>query len=135
MMGRFLACLTAGTYLLACGHALTMPSFAVTDLEVRELGLSETHIRWWKELEECAGVGGELDELRFLEVLAPLTDSGQQFPCFSDGRFCSGAWEPPRTIFVASGMTESERTVKHEMLHALLKSPAHGPEFLACTVR
>lgn len=117
---------------LACDGSPTSTSFAMGPLQTRDISLP-SYILWWSELEECVGISGDFHQLRVVEVLAPLTESKQQFPCFSDGRLCSGVWVPPKDIFLASGMINNERTVKHEMLHALLQSPQHGTEFFACT--
>lgn len=119
--------------LVACDGTTTLPSFAVSDLTWREIEPTPTYVLWWSELETCVGASGDFSQLRFAEVLAPLTESRQQFPCFTDRRLCSGVWEPPHDIYLASGMIGDERTVKHEMLHALLQSPEHGRPFFVCS--
>lgn len=102
--------------LFACdvlGPGDDRPDFAVGDLDVLEFRPSATHVMWWNEVEECAGRTRDIDEIRFYAVLAPLTSSKQQFPCFSEGRLCTGVWKVD--IYVAVGMLRSERTMKHEI--------------------
>lgn len=117
---------------LSCGFPTAPPSFAPSDFEAREFQPSATYRIWWDELLQCSDREGEFDDIRFFEVLAPLTRSRQQFECF-DGGLCTGAWERPDEIYIASGSLGSERTVKHEMLHFLLQGGEHGPVFFECT--
>lgn len=113
------------------------PDFAVGELEVRRIELSETHVQWWNEAAECAGAVNDRTTLRrttlrMFEVVRPLTPSGQQFACYEPGRLCSGVWDPPGDIYVASGMLNSERTVKHEMSHVMIPTYDHPPVFFRC---
>lgn len=114
----------------ALGPIDRRPGFAIGDVYIREFRPSATHVMWWQEVEECSGRTRDIDEVRFYAVLAPLTSSRQQFPCFSEDRLCTGVYDGD--IFIAAGMLESERTVKHEILHAL-GEVEHGLVFLRCT--
>lgn len=60
--------------------------------------------------------------------------SGTQFPCFEEGRWCSGAYADSK-IYLASALARTERFAKHEMLHAIFGGgPSHESLlFLRCT--
>lgn len=114
-----------------CAEPTAPPSFATEGFDARQFKPGSQYELWWGEVSECAGRTGDLSAVRFFEVLSPLSSSGQQFACF-DGRFCSGAWEPPDEIYLASGSLMVEQTVKHEMLHALLQDRDHGSVLFRC---
>ena len=86
----------------------------------------------WAEVEACSGLNGELGQVRWFTV--PLSP----FPC-PDGS-CRGFWEWPHTIYIgAASVYDSSTnyfTVRHEMLHDLLRHGLHGdPAFHACNLQ
>ncbi|MDX1394808.1 MAG: hypothetical protein R3195_10460 [Gemmatimonadota bacterium] len=91
---------------------------------------SKLHVLWWEQVEECVGAEGDIASVRFFRVTAPL--DGPQFPCF-DGQRCNGVWLPPDSVLLSAALVENERTVKHEMLHALLRTPSHSDVFFRCS--
>lgn len=86
---------------------------------------------WWRQLEECSGLNGDFGRITFLEVIRPVLFNGSQFPC-GGGAVCNGMWETPHDISIAPRYVNSERLVKHEMLHDLLRTPGHPAVFEEC---
>lgn len=88
---------------------------------------------WWAETESCSGVQGDFERVRFYLVRAPVGGTGRWFPCESEeGALCSGLWRAPHDIYLAPALVESERLVKHEMLHDLVRVAGHPPVFESC---
>jgi len=88
---------------------------------------------WWDEIKACSGETGEFGDIRFFEVVGPLFVLGTEFPCGGGAR-CNGLWEAPHDISIARGHLQTERLVKHEMLHELVRIPGHPAIFEACEV-
>lgn len=87
---------------------------------------------WWSQIEECSGITGAFERVRWYEVLGV-----DRFP--SPAGETAGYWTPPHDIYLATfWATDSpiyfQRLVKHEMLHDLTGSGAHGPSFETCGV-
>ncbi|MDX1393056.1 MAG: hypothetical protein R3195_01650 [Gemmatimonadota bacterium] len=91
------------------------------------------YIEWWRELETCSGLDGDMRRLTFFEVVQPVMFEGRQFPC-GGGALCNGMWEAPHDITLAPRYVNHARLVKHEMLHDLVRTPGHPPVFEACDV-
>ena len=110
------------------------PPFAIEELTLREFSPSASYEVWWSEVEECSDRTRDIREIRFLEVLSPLSESRHQFPCFESGRWCSGVYSDSK-IYIASGLVRNERLIKHEMLHAVFGGGGEDGSslFLACT--
>lgn len=77
---------------------------------------------WWGKTEACAGLQGDFGSLRWYRV------DGHSFAC-PDGA-CVGWWASSGRIYLAGDWTRDEMVVRHEMLHALIRSGRHpNPPF------
>jgi hypothetical protein len=77
---------------------------------------------WWAKTEECSGLKGNFERLRWSVV------EGTSFSC-SSGQ-CAGHWSADHHIFLASKWVMDEMVVRHEMLHDLIGRPGHpAPPF------
>lgn len=123
----------AGVLLLGgCGVVNAPPS--LEEEIAREIFPVPVEYRmWWNEISACSGTVGNIDQVRFFRVVAPLYVEGTQFPC-GDGALCNGLWEAPHDITLAPAYLASPRLVKHEMLHDLLGAPGHPAVFDECDV-
>lgn len=92
------------------------------------------YVAWWAQIRECSGLTGSFGDLRFFTVASPVTLRGTQFPC-GEGMMCNGVWDAPHDITLAPAYVESERLVKHEMLHDLIGRPGHPAVFDECRVQ
>lgn len=93
---------------------------------------------WWAEMEACSRTQGDLSRVRWLSV--PTANMR------SEDAVYFGYWVSPHTIYLNSEIPFPttgevpfsgewrERTVRHEMLHALMGF-GHGPAFDDCGVR
>lgn len=107
---------------------------ALPEALVREVFVAPTTYRsWWADISACSRRTGRFERLRFYSVVSPITPDGTRFPC-GGGLMCNGLWEAPHDITVAPTYMNSERLVKHEMLHDLLGRSGHPPVFEACGV-
>ena len=71
---------------------------------------------FWEATETCSGTSGDLGLIRWFRALS-LTSNGQ---------ILRGLWEPPHRITIWTGLEDDEPTVRHEMLHDLLRGdPNH----------
>lgn len=95
---------------------------------------------WWREVEACSGVTGDLSRVDWYVV--PCADGETGFRCdvTPDG-LCAGEWHSPHMVRLAGpnsifpdGYVDDEYTVKHEMLHDLLGRADHPDEFRDCHV-
>lgn len=91
------------------------------------------YVSWWAQMRECSGLAGSFGDLRFFTVVSPVILRGAEFPC-GGGQYCNGTWEAPHDITIAPAYTASERLIKHEMLHDLLRDPGHPAAFDECDV-
>jgi hypothetical protein len=80
---------------------------------------------WWAEVEQCVGLKGDFDQIRWFTAEAMRVDGEDAF----------GIWSPPSTIYLERFYTTSAPAVKHEMLHDLTGGAmTHShPVFAACT--
>jgi hypothetical protein len=86
----------------------------------------------WEQVEGCSGLSGDFAKVRWFAVPQRL------FTC-PDGE-CFGVWEGPHNIYVTElAMADSLGnyfTVRHEMLHELLRGGLnHPPAFDTCHLR
>ncbi len=128
-----LAAVAASAATLAVPGCATGPDDDAPGLVRALLVPDQAYRDWWDEIGDCAGLQGDFDRLRFFEVVAPLFLNGSRFPC-GGGDLCNGIWEPPHDITLAPAHLDSERLVKHEMLHDLLGVTGHPPVFETCDV-
>ena len=76
--------------------------------------------QWWQLTEECSGRSGRFADVRWYRV-----PGATDIP-LGDGTMVNGLWQPNGNEIVLGGGTELEGDlVRHEMLHALLRSPGH----------
>lgn len=80
---------------------------------------------WWKMTEACSGLHGNLDAVSWYTV--PVDSLGSfEF----EGSEDYGIWfEDGNRIYLAADAVDNGRTVRHEMLHALLRSGGHPIEY------
>jgi hypothetical protein len=83
----------------------------------------------WRAVESCSGWTGDIALVHW--YLVP----GERFSC--NGAFCNGLWESPHNIYlsdVAAHDLDGDNyfTVRHEILHELVRQPGHPPVFSQC---
>jgi hypothetical protein len=85
------------------------------------------YAQWWALTEQCSGRSGNLADVTWYRVRA-----GNEIP-LGDGSWVNGTWEAAGNRIVLAG--DSQRFgnfVRHEMLHALLRTGGHPrTEFIA----
>jgi hypothetical protein len=94
--------------------------------------------QWWREVEQCSGLSGDIDRVSWYVV--PCIDGESGFKCdVTQEGLCAGEWRAPHVIslggpnrFFPDGYVDDEWTVKHEMLHDLLGRADHPKEFTSC---
>ncbi len=106
----------------------------VTHLRRESFVAGPDYVAWWGEIQECSALSGAFERLAFYVAVEPLFLQGRQFPCGANGLMCNGMWESPHDITLAPAHLDTERLVKHEMLHDLLQAPGHPPVFEECRV-
>lgn len=76
----------------------------------------ELYLPWWEALEECTGLVGDLDGIRWY-----LAD------WISGGRLgtSTGQWLPSREITFRRGYQARRQVVQHHMLHDILRTASH----------
>lgn len=78
---------------------------------------------WWREVEDCSGLKGDLSRINFYLVPDAATFEW-------DGREVIGLWmERDNRIVLAGDFAFRDRNVRHEMLHALTRIPGHPVEY------
>ncbi len=84
------------------------------------------YLRWWDLTQACSGLSGNWSALTWYRV----PDVGSIV--MSDGTSAQGRWDAVRNrIILAGDVVLAGDLVRHEMLHALLRSPGHPrPEFV-----
>lgn len=90
---------------------------------------------WWDEVAACSGRAGDFEAVRFYR--AP--GAGEDSLTYRDrrtGRSYYGEWDPrSNSIYLAWGQLQSSNIVRHEMLHAVLRSVGHPRRYFdgACS--
>jgi hypothetical protein len=92
---------------------------------------------WWDATCACAGVTGNVNRISWA-VMEDERDGG--FLCARVGPrvvaypgYCYGMWVEPHLILLSRAQLLNEFTVRHEMLHDLLRGAEHGdPRFYTC---
>lgn len=79
---------------------------------------------FWQDTESCSGTEGDLTLVSWFRAQA----------IWHNGQLLRGVWEPPHRITIWLGLEDDETTVRHEMLHDLLRGdPDHlRPAWEAC---
>src|SRR5689334_5828736 len=79
----------------------------------------EVYARWWAMTSECAGVGGDLSAVHWYVV-----PDAQSLPV--NGREAAAYWSQAGNQIVLTGPVVLDGgAVRHEMLHALLRTGGH----------
>ncbi|HUR00202.1 MAG TPA: hypothetical protein VM166_12155 [Gemmatimonadaceae bacterium] len=83
------------------------------------------YARWWAMTEACSGLSGNLGAVRWYRVPGEFIGV--------DGQALGGYWQSrSNRIVLAEGSVERGSTVRHEMLHAILRVGGHPrSQFLA----
>lgn len=119
------------------------PSFVEPNLLLRaeQIRPYKAFRRWWREIEDCSGLTGDFDKVRWFHMPSYL------IPCESKTGLCDGLWVGPHDIYLPDdvimrldfqrglqGYNYAEIIVKHEMLHYLVGFPGHPDVFRRCHV-
>lgn len=85
------------------------------------------YAEWWSATEACSERSGDLSEIEWFLATSIVVDGG----------LARGAWVDPHRITIVRGFEDDDRTVRHEMLHDLLRGdPAHeSSEWSRCDLR
>jgi hypothetical protein len=76
---------------------------------------------WWSQVEACSGLNGNFSAVRWYQVpdATIFFESGDSKPI-------KGLWSPhANTITLAGRLVDDSMLVRHEQLHALLRSVDH----------
>jgi hypothetical protein len=112
-MKRLLFALVAG---VACGH-LTDPPLPGNALVFHP---PEVYAKWWAMVESCSGLTGSLASIQWYSTLGELHD-----PNDNDATI-AGYWSlAGNRVVLTTSDTIAGGVVRHEMLHALLRSAGH----------
>lgn len=81
----------------------------------------------WARTEQCSGRAGRFERVRWFVTNGPL---------MQDGRERAGVWESPHSIYLMESYAvdayRDHVAVRHEMIHDLTQSSAHGQTFTDC---
>jgi hypothetical protein len=77
---------------------------------------------WWAQIESCSGKEAPLDRVRWYQV--PDVNEFEY-----RGELYAGYWWPTHDIVLTEWATWDRFTVRHEMLHDLLKTGSHPLEY------
>jgi hypothetical protein len=110
---RLLFALVAG---VSCGH-LTDPQLPENALVFHPPAV---YAKWWSMVESCSGLTGSLDNIQWYSTLGDLRD-----PNDNDATI-AGYWSlAGNRVVLTTSDTIAGGVVRHEMLHALLRSAGH----------
>lgn len=83
---------------------------------------------WYAEVEECVGLQGDFDAVRWFEV--PYDRWWD--PVWQ--QYAIGTWRPPHDIYIATPHLDSKSVVKHEMVHDILQGgSSEDARFYECS--
>jgi len=113
--------------LLLFGRGLTLscrePIDPITYSGAQALLPQTPYALWWNLAESCSGLRGPLERVRWFVVPRPTL--GQPSSASAVGH-----WSPTyNSITLAQPYVLEGRTVRHEMLHALIGRPGHPREY------
>ena len=101
---------------IACGRLVDPP----LPPDATQFVPPPVYTRWWAMVEQCSGLTGSLDNVHWYSA------SEQLFNPNNSGEPVEGYWSAATNrIVLNSNDTIDGSTVRHEMLHALLRSGAH----------
>lgn len=105
--------------LLSCG----LPTQPLPEEAIPYAPNPDQVANWWRQVEECSGLRGDLRRIRFYIVPDRAT-------FLWEGREVIGLWmERGSRIVLAAEFAFRERNVRHEMLHALTRINGHPREY------
>ena len=108
--------------LVACDHPVAPWEEINLSHAVRVVPTAQ-YIMWWNELETCSGRSGDIHAASFYVLPG---DSVVQV----GNESYWGYWiEAGDRIVLAGPWASNEKLVKHEEMHALLRSPLHPPAY------
>jgi hypothetical protein len=114
--------LLAGALLGGCDQSALAPQGAVA------MSPPAVYEQWWQRVVSCAGVSRtSYSAIRWYVVpgVTSFADPARQ------GHRDHGLWVdamPPR-IYLAEGVSQQDRHVRHEMMHAALRRTTHDPDY------
>jgi hypothetical protein len=101
---------------ISCGHLVDPPLPATAELFVPP----SVYARWWTMVEECSGLRGSLENIQWYSAPEQLWNPANS----SDP--VEGYWSrASNRIVLNANDTLDGGTVRHEMLHALVRSGGH----------
>lgn len=78
------------------------------------------YTRWWSMMESCSGLHGSLDQIAWYATPSPLQNPENK------EEYIEGYWSrASNRVVLVSNDTLDGSTVRHEMLHALVKTGGH----------
>lgn len=111
--GAAILALVAG---ISCGRLVDPPLPADAELFVPP----PVYTRWWAMVEECSGVRGSLDKIQWYSAPEQLSNPD------NSGDRVEGYWSrASNRIVLSRNRTIDGAVVRHEMLHALVRSGGH----------
>lgn len=101
----------------SCGDNLVDPELPPGAVQFAPPSVYET---WWDMAESCVGVSGDLGSVRWFESPTLLEVGGDEVTAY----WSAGT----NRIVLHSSVVRDPRVVRHEMVHALLRSKGHPRE-------
>lgn len=104
-------------FLAACGDNLVDPKLPPG---AKRYAPPAVYAKWWDMTQACSGRSGSLDAVTWYEVPAGV-------PLHSDGKPVSAYWSAGgNQIVVSASVAMVGQVIRHEMLHALLRTKGHS---------
>ena len=116
-VNRFCLAILAFAAGISCGQ-LTDPPLPV---DAQLFVPPPVYARWWDMVESCSGLRGSLDQIQWYATAGPLSDPN------NSNDLIIGYWSrASNRVVLVSDDTVDGATVRHEMLHALVRTPGHS---------
>ncbi|HUQ99694.1 MAG TPA: hypothetical protein VM166_09590 [Gemmatimonadaceae bacterium] len=101
---------------IACGH-LTDPALPP---DAVAFVAPPVYSRWWAMMESCSGLSGSLNQIQWFATPSPLKNPE------NSEEYIEGYWSrASNRVVLISNDTLDGSTVRHEMLHALIRTGGH----------
>lgn len=118
------AVLTMVTLAIGMSVACTLPTAPLPD-GAQQITPPLSYAVWWQQVESCAERSGSYRAVTWYSVPA-IQDQG----FVHRGRLVTGVWLAHRNrILLSDFALQSPRIVRHEMLHAILRTGSHPPDY------
>jgi hypothetical protein len=112
-LGLALLAFVAG---ISCGH-LTDPALPP---DAEAFVAPAVYARWWAMMESCSGLRGSLNQIHWFATPSPLQNPENK------EEYIEGYWSrASNRVVLISNDTVDGGTVRHEMLHALIRTGGH----------